>query len=99
MTIDEGQILEAEIPGGLLVLWHNEEADVDSVLVQVESYTNPGEWVQINLDSGAREVVRKRKLPNYDESQYVDRAALDHARDGESIPVKIARHRRHRARW
>ncbi|MFL6287455.1 MAG: S9 family peptidase [Actinomycetes bacterium] len=93
LTIDDGEILEAEIPGGLLVLWHNEEPDVDSVLVQVDSYTNPGEWVQIHLDSGAREVVRKRRLPNYDESEYVTELRSIAARDGESIPLKIARRR------
>ena len=33
VTIDDGLAIEAEIPGGLLYLWHNEEPDVDSVLV------------------------------------------------------------------
>jgi oligopeptidase B len=93
VSIEDGLVVEAEIPGGLLVLWHNEEPDVDSVLIHVESYTNPGEWQRVNLDSGAREVVRKRTLPHYDESQYVSELRSIIARDGEAIPIKIARRR------
>jgi oligopeptidase B len=91
--IDDGIVVEAEIPAGLITLWHNEESDVDSVLVHIESYTNPGEWVRINLDTGAREVVRKRALPSYNEGDYVSEVRAITARDGEEIPIKIARHR------
>jgi oligopeptidase B len=93
VRLDEGRVVEAEIPAGLLTLWHNEERDVDSVLVHIESYTNPGEWVRIDLDTGAREVVRKRTLPGYDEDGYVCEVRSISARDGEEIPIKIARHR------
>ena len=79
-------------PVGLLTLWHNEEPDVDSVLVQVESYTDPGQWQRVNLDSGDRTVVRRRELPNYASDDYVMEVRWVTARDGEPIPVKIARH-------
>ncbi|HEX5018173.1 MAG TPA: prolyl oligopeptidase family serine peptidase [Actinomycetes bacterium] len=91
VSIDDGLVVEAGIPGGLLKLWRNEEPDVDSILVHVESYTNPGEWLSVNLDTGERQVVRKRELPHYFESSYVTEVRSVAARDGESIPVKIAR--------
>ena len=93
VTIDDALVVEAEIPGGLMELWRNEEPDVDAVLVHIESYTNPGEWRSVSLDSGEREVVRKRVLPHYDETHYVSQVRSITARDGETIPIKIARHR------
>ena len=75
-----------------MFLWHNEEPDVDAVLVHIESHTNPGEWVSVSLDSGDRTVLRKRALPHYVESHYVSEVSSVTARDGESIPLKIARH-------
>jgi oligopeptidase B len=63
------------------------------VLVHVESYANPGEWVRVDLDTGAREVVRKRQLPNYDEDSYTIEVRSITARDGESIPLKVVRHK------
>jgi oligopeptidase B len=93
VRLDDGRVVEAEVTAGLITLWHNEESDVDAVLVHIESYTNPGEWVRIDLDTGAREVVRKRTLPSYDEGDYVSEIRAITARDDEEIPVKIARHR------
>jgi oligopeptidase B len=75
------------------VLWHNEEPDVDAVLVHVESDVNPGEWKRINLDSGSAQPVHQRQLPHYDRDQYVVQLRSVTARDGESIPIKIVRHR------
>ena len=93
VSVDDAMVVEAGIPAGLMTLWHNEEPDVDAVLVHIESYTNPGEWVSVDLGSGARHVVRKRDLPDYDEGQYVSQVRSVTARDGETIPIKIARHR------
>lgn len=90
-SIDDALTVEAPTPGDLISLWHNEEPDVDAVVVHIESYTNPGEWVNVDLDSGNRTTVRKRELPNYDESAYVTEMRTVTAGDGESIPVKIAR--------
>lgn len=93
VSLDAATTVDAGIPGGLLVLWHNEEPDVDSVLVHVESYTDPGQWQQVDLDSGARTVVRQRKLPNYASDDYVMEVRWVTARDGERVPVKLARHK------
>jgi oligopeptidase B len=92
VSIDDGLVIESGIAGGLMFLWHNEEPDVDAVLVHIESHTNPGEWLSINLDSGDRKVLRRRELPHYDQSQYVTEVRSITSRDGESIPLKIARH-------
>jgi oligopeptidase B len=93
VSINDGIVVDATIPGGLIVLWHNEEPDVDAVLVHVESDVNPGEWKRINLDSGSAQPVHQRQLPHYDRDQYVVQLRSVTARDGESIPIKIVRHR------
>jgi oligopeptidase B len=91
--IDEALLIEAGDPGSLLFLWHNEESDVDSVTVHIESYTDPGQWLNVDLDSGARRLLLKRDLPNYDEGSYITEVRSVAARDGELIPLKMVRHR------
>ncbi len=85
--------IEAGVPGGLVTLWHNEEPDVDSVLIEVESYTEPGQWLRVDLNSGERATIRRRELPHYDADNYVMELRWVTARDGERVPVKLARHK------
>ncbi|MCZ3389156.1 MAG: prolyl oligopeptidase family serine peptidase [Actinomycetia bacterium] len=85
--------VDAGIPGGLLFLWHNEEPDVDSILIEVESYTEPGQWLRVDLNSGERTMVGRRELPNYDLDDYVMELRWVTARDGKRVPVKLARHK------
>lgn len=87
------RVVEAGVPAGLLTLWHNEEPDVSAVLGQVESYVEPGQYVSVDLESGARTVVHRRSLPNYETDDYVTEFRWVTARDGERVPVKLARHR------
>ena len=93
VTLADVLTIEAGIPGGLLTLWHNEEPDVDAILVEVQSYTEPGQWLRVDLDSGQRTVVRRRELPNYNIDNYLTEVRWVTARDGERIPVKLARHK------
>lgn len=93
VTLDGARVIEAGITGGLLTLWHNEEPDVDSVLIEVESYTDPGQWIRVSLDSGERTLMRRRELPNYDTGNYVIELRWVTARDGQRVPVKLVRHK------
>jgi oligopeptidase B len=92
-SIEDAMPIDSGIETALLQLSHNEEADVDEVLVEVESLIHPVRWQRVNLDSGERTEVKVRELPNFSTDDYVVEQRWVTARDGKSIPVKIARHR------
>jgi oligopeptidase B len=85
--------VHAVAKGGLLTLWHNEEFDVDRVLIEEESYVSPLTWYEVDLASGQRRLVRSQKVPTYSEQDYVLEEKWVSARDGERIPIKLVRHR------
>jgi oligopeptidase B len=91
-SLDAALVADAGIPGGLLTLWHNEEPDVDAVLIEVESYIQPAQWWRVALDTGERTLVKSTELPHYRPDDYVLELRWVTARDGEQVPVKIARH-------
>jgi oligopeptidase B len=79
------------LPGGLMFLGPNEEAESDSVLVRVESYVEPPAWFAIDLDTGRRELAKQTVVPSYEPAAYrVDRQQVT-ARDGVAVPVTIVR--------
>ena len=84
--------IEPGVPGGLLVLGPNEELETDAILVQVESCVEPVRWDSVELDTGRRETVKAQEVPGYDAEHYlVERRSIT-ARDGELVPVTVARH-------
>ncbi|HUV47972.1 MAG TPA: prolyl oligopeptidase family serine peptidase [Actinomycetes bacterium] len=93
LDLQSARVVEAGVPAGLLELWHNEEPDVTAVLIEVESYVEPGQCVSVDLESGERTVVHRRELPHYDIDDYITEFHWVTARDGERVPVKLARHR------
>jgi len=84
--------IQASVSGGLLSLWHNEEFDVDSVLIEEESYISPLSWHEVDLASGARQLIHRQNVPAYNERDYVLEERWVSARDGEQIPLKLVRH-------
>lgn len=86
-------VVDAGIPGGQITLGHNEVFASDFVLVEVESYIQPMSWQRIDLRTGSREVVRERLVPHYQSEDYILEERWVTARDGEQIPVRVARHR------
>ena len=93
VALKDAAKVDAGSPAALITLWHNEEPDVDAILVEVESYVDPGHVFKVDLDSGDRVVVHRRELPSYDMGDYVSELRWVTARDGERVPVKLARHR------
>jgi oligopeptidase B len=89
--LQDSVIVDAGVPGGLLTLGHNEEFDVDHILIEVESYVEPLTWHTVDLASGSRELVKRTPVPNYDASEYVLEERWVEARDGARIPVRLVR--------
>jgi oligopeptidase B len=92
-SLDAVVVVDSGIPGGLLTLWHNEEPGVADVLVEVESYVQPAQWWRIALDTGERALVKSTELPHYRADDYLLELSWITARDGEQVPVKLARRR------
>jgi oligopeptidase B len=96
--LDDGPLVDpvevrAGVPGGLLVLGPNEELETDAILVQVESCVEPVRWDSVDLDTGRRSTVKVQDVPGYRAEDYVVESREVRARDGERIPVTLARHR------
>lgn len=90
--LSQSVTVDAGVPGGLITLGHNEEFDATDLLVEVESYVEPLTWQRIDFVSGRREQVRQQPVPNYEATDYVLEERWVHGRDGERIPVRLARH-------
>ena len=84
-------LVDAGVPGGLLTLWHNEEFDADTILVDVESYVEPTRVQSVVLATGKRTTVQRRTLPNYDSGDYTLEERWVTARDGEQVPLRLVR--------
>ena len=85
-------VVDAGIPGGLLTLAHNMEFATDRILVEVESYVEPLAWQLIDLGSGRREEIKKRRVPTHVTSNYILSERWIEARDGQRVPVRLVRH-------
>ncbi|MCA1782985.1 MAG: S9 family peptidase [Dermatophilaceae bacterium] len=73
-----------------VALGPNEERDVTSVLVAYESYLTPRTVLEVDLVTGAQEVLRRMPvLGDYDASAYVQRWLWATAPDGTQVPVSL----------
>ncbi|HEY3820751.1 MAG TPA: S9 family peptidase [Polyangiaceae bacterium] len=68
----------------------NPEFGATSVRFRYESFKTPRTWVDYDLSSQERVVVKKTEVPGgYDESAYETRRMLEPARDGTLVPVSL----------
>ncbi|MGD0525595.1 MAG: S9 family peptidase [Polyangiaceae bacterium] len=68
----------------------NPEFGASAVRFRYESFKTPRTWVDYDLSTAARVVVKKTAVPGgYDESAYETRRLLEPARDGTKVPVSL----------
>ncbi|HHU10486.1 MAG TPA: S9 family peptidase [Intrasporangiaceae bacterium] len=73
-----------------VAMGENPESATTRVLVTFESYVTPGTVLEIDLRTGAREVVKQAPvLGDYDPSVYVQRRLWATAPDGTRVPVSL----------
>ena len=71
-------------------LGSNLESDTTSVLVSYESYLTPKSVLEVDLLTGAREVVRRQPvLGDYDPADFVQHRLWATASDGTPVPVSV----------
>jgi oligopeptidase B len=79
------------VPGGTIQLGRNEDFNVDSVLVVVESYSEPRCWYDVDLATGERTLRKREEVPGYDSGAYVSQTLTVEAADGAVVPVTLVR--------
>jgi oligopeptidase B len=84
--------LHPGIEAGVIRLEPNPEYAATSVLVAVESCTEPTTWYDVDLATGARTLRKRREAPGYDPAAYRSERFAVEARDGELVPVTVVHH-------
>jgi oligopeptidase B len=83
--------VEAGEGAGSIRLACNEEFDTSFVTIVVESFTEPPAWYDVDLDTGARTLRKRKAVPGYDASAYVSERIWAPQPDGARVPVTIVR--------
>jgi oligopeptidase B len=81
------------VPFGRLRLWQEGDPDTTSIVIVEENLVTAPAWVEIDLSTGARTVVKRTPLSNVDPTRYVTERLVATAPDGVQVPVTIARRR------
>ncbi len=81
------------LPCGQVRLWHPEDPAAATVVVVEENLVTAPRWVEIDLASGERRVLKRRETPGVDPTRYVTERLVATAPDGEQVPVTLARPR------
>lgn len=83
--------IHAGLPFGQVRLWRAEDPDADHVTVVEQNLVTAPRWIDIDLDTGERSVLKRTEVPGVDPTGYVTERLQATAPDGTSIPVTIAR--------
>lgn len=81
------------VPFGRLRLWYTDDPHAASVVIVEENLVTAPAWVEIDLATGARTVVKRTPLAGVDPTRYVTDRLYATAPDGVSVPITIARRR------
>ena len=89
---DGGNVREvrASVAAGWIRVEHAEEYDRGSVIIGEESLIEPLAWYQLDLDTGARKLLKRLEVRGYDPARYRTERRTAPAPDGTPIPVTIA---------
>lgn len=83
--------IHAALPAGRLELWKAEDGLVSSVIVVEQNLVTAPAWVQVDLATGARTVLKRTPQPGVDPTRYVTERIEARSVDGTRVPVTIAR--------
>ncbi|HEX2810312.1 MAG TPA: hypothetical protein VHN80_29450, partial [Kineosporiaceae bacterium] len=79
------------LPCGQLRVWRAEDPSATSIVVVEENLVTAPVWVQVDLATGARQVLKRTAVPGVDGLQYVTERIEATSADGTRVPVTIAR--------
>jgi oligopeptidase B len=78
------------LPCGQIRLWRAEDPSATYVVVVEENLVTAPVWVQVDLFTGGRQVLKRSPVPGVDPTRYVTRRLMARSADGTSVPVTIA---------
>jgi oligopeptidase B len=81
------------VPYGQLRLWHPSDPHTTSVVIVEENLVSAPAWVEVELATGARTVLKRTRVPNSDPTRYVTERLYATAPDGVQVPFTLARRR------
>lgn len=90
---DAGKSFHVEFPDPTYEAYveQNSEFRKKFVRVRYSSLTTPYTIANIDMDTGAWDILKKDKIPSgYDESQYITEFIFAPAKDGKRIPISLA---------
>jgi oligopeptidase B len=89
---DGGRVVRVRpgLAAGSIRIEHAEDYHAGSVIVVEESLIEPPAWYRLDLESGARQLLKRREVPGYDPARYQTERISAVARDGTLIPVTLA---------
>jgi oligopeptidase B len=79
------------LPCGQLRVWKAHDPAASTVIVVEENLVTAPVWVQVDLTTGARQVLKRAVVPGMDAGRYVTERILATSADGTRVPVTIAR--------
>jgi len=88
----DGSSLREVRPGEAAGSVRIEHAEQDAVVIADESLVEPTTWHRLDLRTGARELLTRAEVRNYDPSRYRTERRAAPASDGTAVPVTLVRH-------
>jgi oligopeptidase B len=83
--------IHAGLPCGQVRLWRAEDPAAAQVTVVEQNLVTAPRWIEVDLATGERSVVKRTEVPGVDPTRYVTERIHATAPDGTKVPVTIAR--------
>ncbi|MGW3242735.1 S9 family peptidase [Streptomyces sp. NPDC001070] len=83
--------LHPELPAGRIAAVHNHLYDTTGIVVETGSCTEPTRWWSVDLDTGARTLLKAAEAPGHRPGDYATERRWAPAPDGTLVPVTLAR--------
>jgi oligopeptidase B len=87
-----GEVLDLDDPTAISHLGAVTDDRTSTVRVVTTSLTVPSTVLDVDLDSGARTVRKRQRVPGYDPDHYVSERVWATAEDGTRVPISLLRH-------
>jgi oligopeptidase B len=83
--------VHAGLPCGRVQLWRAEDPAATHVTVIEQNLVTAPRWIDVDLATGERSVLKRTEVPGVDPTRYVTERLHATAPDGARVPVTIAR--------
>jgi oligopeptidase B len=68
---------------------YNLDYNLDTIIVTYESMIKPQRYIEFNLSTGIKTILKEKKVPNYDSNLYETKLIEAKSHDGKTIPISM----------